>query len=423
MSTEIARKIQKRVPKKKKTPRLSVDLINERYTGEEPVWDGWESWPVGKFFAEHDRALNYYNYHSNSSELKPFVIEWMEANNYGPEHVKAVKAAPDYYPGSTAGALCRCLLRGMPPLHPQAQEYWDQMPGRDGVPVSDLLFVHDAIGKAVEMGNIAILSARQTQDITHDLKSPVISPTERLRKKVTTTLIAELDTLLDSWNMPRSVEDPLPTLDLFERIRHHEIPPMGLSTVGEWIGRHLLEMQQAQSGEDEYLVESYSFLTKKRLQERIDIMTKLLDDVNRAKHSAKAQRAPRAKKLPSASKQIEKLKYLKDSTEFKITSVNPIRIVGAYRVLAFNTKYRTMIDYVAQSEQGIQIKGTTLKNLDEAACKQIKLRKPDEVLPTVLNGTPRQIENAWNKLTTKAGKPNGRINEEIIFVRVFETKP
>lgn len=422
MSTEtIARKAVKR-PAKKKTPKLSVDLINERYTGEEPVWDGWQDWTVAEFYAEHGRALNYYSYHNETAELKPYVIEWMEANGYDSKLVDAVKAAPDYSPGRTTGALCRCLLRGMPGLHPQASQYWEMMPGLIGEPTSDVAFVTARIADAITLGHECMKEAK-TAETADAPKSATVNPQDRLRAKVTATVIQDLDVLLDSWNLPRPESEPLPTMDIYASIRKHEIAPLGFNTIIDWLGRHRLEMELALSGEDEYLVETYAFLTKKRLQERIRNIAQMMDDVAKARSSAKAQRAPRAKKIPAATKQIEKLKYLKDSPEFKITSVNPIRVVGAYRLLAFNTKYRTLIDYVAQSELGIQIKGTSFKNLDESLCKQIKLRKPDEVLQVILNGTARQIDNAWSKLTTKESKPNGRCNEEIILVRVFEQKP
>jgi len=97
-------------------------------------------------------------------------------------------------------------------------------------------------------------------------------------------------------------------------------------------------------------------------------------------------------------------------------------VAGAYRLLAFNVKTRTLFDYVSESTKGILIKGTSLKNMADESCKAVRLRKPEEILPIILNGTPKQIENAWKKLTTKESKPNGRINEDVVLLRVFERR-
>jgi hypothetical protein len=145
----------------------------------------------------------------------------------------------------------------------------------------------------------------------------------------------------------------------------------------------------------------------------------MMNDLSKFKNSAKAARAPREKKPTSAAKQIAKIQYMKHSEEFKITSINPVRIVGAQRLLAFNTKTRMLFDYKSNVATGLAIKGTTLQNLDEATCRSIRLRKPEEFLQIALNSTANQFEKAWSKLTTKESKPNGRINSDTVLLRVI----
>ena len=48
---------------------------------------------------------------------------------------------------------------------------------------------------------------------------------------------------------------------------------------------------------------------------------------------------------------------------------------------------------------------------DEELSRITTLRKPDEVLPQILNKTEKQIDNLWKTFTTKIGKPTGRINK------------
>ena len=67
---------------------------------------------------------------------------------------------------------------------------------------------------------------------------------------------------------------------------------------------------------------------------------------------------------------------------------------------------------------GFEVKGSTLYNWDEDMSKITTLRKPDEILPQILNKTERQITSLWDTFTTKINKPTGRINKDCILLRV-----
>ena len=128
------------------------------------------------------------------------------------------------------------------------------------------------------------------------------------------------------------------------------------------------------------------------LKARIDACDEMLEDLEKFRHSAKATRAPRTPKPVSATKQISRVQYLKDSPEYKITSINPVRIVGAHRLLVFSVKYRILYDFYTSSGNGFTIKGTSLKNVDESKTRAIKLRKPEDFLTTVQQRGAKIIE-------------------------------
>jgi len=115
------------------------------------------------------------------------------------------------------------------------------------------------------------------------------------------------------------------------------------------------------------------------------------------------------------------LRYLKDSSNFKIASINPVRVIGAQRLLVFDTGNRILFDYTASGEKGLQLSGSTLKNTDSSLLRAKRLRKPERDLQTFVTGTPKQIDKLWNELTTTETKPNTRINQRMILLRVFET--
>jgi hypothetical protein len=391
-----------------------VAAVDSRYTGEEPIWDGWETWPVEQFWKEYSRLFNFYNYYLTAKDTKPAVLEWMGNNGYTKEDISAVKAAPDYFPGMTTGALCTCLNKGMPTIHPGINEYLKTL-REDAAKVEPCdIFVKEAIANAIIEGK-----KTKQKDIVQTIvaeKPSGISPMDRLRAKCNKTIIMDLELLMDEWCKSG---DEVKCLSIYKSMQHYELPAAACSFVEEYLQDVLKEMSDAHTGASEYLAEAYSCYTKKQMLARIDALSSMINDLTMFKTSVKAAKAPREKKPTAATKQIAKLQYLKHSEEFKITSINPIRIVGAHRLLAFNVKTRVLFDYVTSITGGFIVKGTTIQNYDEAASRCIRLRKPEEFIPIALGSTEKQLEKAWGQLTTKESKPNGRINGDIVLLRIL----
>jgi hypothetical protein len=369
---------------------------------------------VEQFWKEYSRLFNFYNYYLTAKDTKPAVLEWMGNNGYTKEDISAVKAAPDYFPGMTTGALCTCLNKGMPTIHPGINEYLKTL-REDAAKVEPCdIFVKEAIANAIIEGKKT--KQKDTVQTIVAEKPSGISPMDRLRAKCNKTIIMDLELLMDEWCKSG---DEVKCLSIYKSMQHYELPAAACTFVEEYLQDVLKEMSDAQTGASEYLAEAYSCYTKKQMLARIDALSSMVDDLTMFKTSVKAAKAPREKKPTAATKQIAKLQYLKHSEEFKITSINPIRIVGAYRLLAFNVKTRVLFDYVCTVTTGFTIKGTTIQNYDEMSSRCIRLRKPDEFIPIAVGSTEKQLEKAWTQLTTKIAKPNGRINGDIVLLRIL----
>ena len=141
-------------------------------------------------------------------------------------------------------------------------------------------------------------------------------------------------------------------------------------------------------------------------------------DIERLRDSFKAQRKPRAIKPKASDKQIEKLQYCKEDEDAKLTSINPILIPRKHKLFVYNRKNKKLIEYTCSSVDGFIVSGTSIKNFDDTS-RQATLRKPDVVLPDILNRTEKQIDKIWETLTTKIDKPTGRINSDCILMRTF----
>ena len=172
----------------------------------------------------------------------------------------------------------------------------------------------------------------------------------------------------------------------------------------------------AESGNEEVL-ESYSGYTKKQRKYLYGFLSNLFDQLEQVKttktNRANAVRTPR--KI-NKSKLISKLRFLKESAQYRVTSIDPLKLIGAKTVVLFNTKTRDVAVYYADSSNGITVGGTSLKNFDKekSVCK--RFRKPNDVISL---GVKAGFENSFTAARTKPKPARGRLNEDTIILKVW----
>ena len=178
------------------------------------------------------------------------------------------------------------------------------------------------------------------------------------------------------------------------------------------------EVEEALEGKDEQLVEGYNHLTKRELRRFAQFLRSIYDGVERHANNAKTVRKPRKTKAKPVHKIVEKVKYLKEASEYKIVSIDPTKIVGAEQLWAFNVKTRTLWVYNAQSRDGLSVKGTTLQGYDAETSIGKKLRKPEEVIGRLLGGGKIVLRKLMDEIKSVEKSPNGRINDQTVLLRV-----
>jgi hypothetical protein len=186
--------------------------------------------------------------------------------------------------------------------------------------------------------------------------------------------------------------------------------------IGDLFVNRIGEIGDAIEGDDKYLVEGYSNFTKRELKKLLAFIEGIIVDCTQMVQTAKATRAPRARKTASPTKQVSKMKYMKEFAELKLKSCKAEDIIGATELWVYNTKYRKVQVYKA--EGSLSVKGTTVLGFDVKESKSMTLRKPEEFFKGLSIGK-RALNGALKKLTTKPTTPNGRINEECILLGAF----
>jgi hypothetical protein len=246
-------------------------------------------------------------------------------------------------------------------------------------------------------------------------KSPrgTIRTPHELMKEKTSNFIAEVEYLIDLY--PHQ-----PSFNMYNEMTLVSLAAVSARVVFDYYERLLDELRELVEKKTPDLVEAYSHLTVKERKAYYEFIRELVSDAKKYILAKKATRAIRTPRVKTADRQVAKLQYAKTSDEFKLTSINPMAIVGSMRLYVFNTKTRTVSEYLTQSSKGFQMKGTTLQGWDKERSRQTRLRKPEEGLNMIQTKTPTAIGKWWTTLTTKTNSCNGRINNDTILLRVFD---
>ena len=120
-------------------------------------------------------------------------------------------------------------------------------------------------------------------------------------------------------------------------------------------------------------------------------------------HYVKNQK-PRKKRTVKfdPSKAVKKVNYMKSCDELGISSIDPKKIIGAKKLVIFNTKYRYLQVFEASGHDGLMVKGTTIQNFDKDRSLMKTLRDPKSVLSKINN--IRSFNNTWSSIKTKERK-------------------
>lgn len=207
---------------------------------------------------------------------------------------------------------------------------------------------------------------------------------------------------------------------LYNNLKGNQIPKPYMPFVRSWVENKLLQFTEVQTAADSQLIEGYSNLSKVQLRNIVKMLNAWLDDCDKYSEFKKANRKIRVSKPKAAGVQIKNLKYKKADTELKLNSVSPTEIVGAQQVWFFNTKNRKLVLYRTDSATGIQVKGTSLQNYEPDLCVQKTLRKPADQIKEMMSASKVQLRKFMDTINSKAQSPNGRVNEEMIILKVIK---
>ena len=404
----------------------------------EPSWEGCLDWSGEQYhrFAQRSRQWYYENY--KPVDLYPAVWQWMEQNDYTKQQLKQAKAAPSHELSITAGITAKLLMNGMPNYNKKHDEFWETLPGTMGnvAPATD--FLKARIERAIESGTSIVEEKEAVEEEKKDVYVPTIQ--ERIRDQARIQA-EELEEWLDGFISDKKNFDPK-GFDFKKHFQKTGVTQAHARKLKGFYENELVDFQElerfptagqlkkmSEHEQDQWaqLKEGYAHLKKADIKMFTTAIEELMTALDFVIDTAKATRAPRKAKPKSATKIVEKLKFLKVDEKFKLASINPDQIIGASELWVFNVKTRKLGKYVAKNPDptgmgrdgsGLQVKGTTILAYDEAQSIQKTLRKPTDQIKEFKGAGKVKLRKFLEDIQTTDTKLNGRCNPETILLKV-----
>jgi len=429
------------IPKTRKKKPRAAPRLQRGAKLTEPTWDDWDSLDGSQQHTKRRSIHEWYYANFKPEDLYKNVFDWMEKENkYTKDQIKWIKNAPKYTISTTAGIVARMDLKGAPRFSQKEADHWDALPGTSGQLKSSIEFLEKRIEIAIQAGK----EAKQEKD-EKEAKKPekrVISIQERIELQAIAAC-EKIDVWLDGWTEKQNDSTVKFDPKGFDFVKHFvqmKVSQAHARKIMNLYDPELREIQEvlnppklkktATELEIDYakqLQEAYEFSNKKELKVLLTALERIYGACQVVIDQSKATRRPRKRKVYSADKLVAKLKYKKADEKYQLASINPEDIIKCNELWVFNCKTRKIGKYVAeiQDPQGLQregsglsVKGTTITGFKESESIQKTLRKPEEQLKQFKESGKVKLRSFLDDIKAVDIKLNGRINNDIILLKV-----
>lgn len=364
---------------KKKRARRASGQKTDVYYGAEPIH-------IGKISnLELSKALTWYSYTQDNLKGFAWLLEYMKREGYNASDIAYIKRLNPERITGTNFWMAKLALNGT--VFDKATKK------RFGLQIKEM----------VNLGYM--ISTRSPQQSATKKKPPNIQ--ERIKEKGE-QIIADLEDALDGFYARKE------KFSMYDFLQKNEVSSQIVNMISEYYQPKLDELNER----DAQVTEAYGS-DRARLKK---FYTEWFNDIERYGSNRKVSkvRKPRKKKEKLAVDVIKRLKYQKEFKPLKIVSVSPIEIVGCQQLWVYNTKYKQLAVYHASGPAGISVKGTTLTGFEQSESEYKTLRKPEEQITKLLSTGKIGLRKFMGEMKTKARKPNGRINENIVILKVLK---
>jgi|GEM_PF-2232267 len=373
---------------------LKVSADAAKYTGYEPEWvDVKLPEDLDERRALLVKTFNWYNYQFNSKEALAMMIDYLahESRNTEAKQFKKVSKFPN-----AVVWLARMSMVGWE-LNEEEQASIDL-----------------AVNQALE----AVQAARE--EVSEEEKPKAKKPNvQEIMRERAAEAGGELEGLLDEY-----IKDGAKTkhnIQPIHKLKAANILPQHVSPMVEHWKNVAQEYTDAHAGKDADLVEAYGHLSKVQLRNLAKFADLVVADLNSYVTFKKASKAPRKKKQKTPLQLVQKLKYMKEFPELKLTSEKPTKIIEAKEMFAYSTKKRKLQYYVADEHAGnaLMVKNNTIVGFDPTKSIQKTLRKPVDQMKEFMKSSKPNSRKFFANIKAVETKMSGRFADDIVILKVW----
>jgi len=334
-------------------------------------------------------AYNWYNYSCDQKDFVSWVLDYMKTSgNYKPEQISAYKTLPDWRTSTTAGAISRMLKNGV------------------NIPEESIVWLNKKISDALKF----VQTNKKSSVATKNDSTLAEKDSDKLDN-----IIGDIEQEFDNFYKNGYQSE----FSMFDYLKTNSIKSAFVSKIIAFYMPLEAELSTAIAGGDPQVKEAYANIKMSDRRKSKAFLLKIITDCMAFTETKKSVRKPRKVKEKSAEKVVSKVTFMKESSVYKIASIDPTRIVKAQMLFTFNTKYKKLNVYYSADDKGLSVRGTTIINFDETKSISKTLRKPNEVLPLVLSLGKLAVMKNVNGIKTTNTVPNGRINQDTVLLRVI----
>lgn len=363
-----------RIKKTARKTKSETYLVNRKYMGDEPVYEGNIS------DIELLKAFNWYNVMVEEEEAREYINSFFNKIQK-PQIARKLKRVPYARFKKSSIWIMRISMMG----------------GKldDSTMEKALTNIIQSLEYAKEPVEVVLQDKPSIQDRVKDKISEVI---------------ADIEGIIDDGDF---------SINMYDWLKARNVPAMYISKITEKYVPILEELVLAYKGNDPQLNEGYRHFKKKELEKRIKFFHSMIGDFEKYQDSTKKLRKPRKTRPVSVDKKLKHVKVQLESKEYKIASINPTKIIGASELWTFNTKYKTLTVFRAKDRGGLDVNRTSIINYDETQSFTKRIgRKTEYFIDKVLNGGKVVLKKLMNEIKGEAVLQH-RLNENTMLLKVL----
>lgn len=366
----------RKLPRGRAAKPRTVKFADMRYMGEEPIENvKIESDVDPRFIA----ALRWYDYYYDADVTKKWLVEYLTASKLDKTLINHIRSLPAWKISKTNGTIARLIQRG-----------WTLTPG------------------VIERFQARIQALYEEQaEVVADVPAvakPKINLQDRVRNRAV-DLMEIVEQHIDNFFNDNEYE-----FSLYQLLVAEKASPVACNLLQEKIEAIVADFDN----------EGFENFSKKKMKAYKAFYNAMLADIATFRMNKKAVKVTKPRKIreKQPEKLVAKAKYMKEYAPLKLVSIPPQQVIKATSLWVYNTKYRQLTVYHAQTTEGLSIKGTSIINFDESKSETKRIRKPEITLPEVLNAGKVALRTLMEKIKATGSRAKGRLNSDTILLRV-----